>query len=45
MLMELLEPKKLNFAETLNDALTIGVKNAPSIMAAVALWLDRKSVV
>ncbi len=39
MLMELLEPKKLNFAETLNDALTIGVKNAPSIMAAVALWL------
>ncbi len=39
MLMELLEPKKLNFAETLNDALTIGVKNTPSIMAAVALWL------
>lgn len=39
MLMELLEPKKLDFAETLKDALTIGVKNAPSIIAAVALWL------
>lgn len=39
MLMELLEPKKLDFAETFKDALTIGVKNAPSIIAAVALWL------
>lgn len=39
MLMELLEPKKLDFAETLKDALTIGVKNAPSIIAAVALWV------
>lgn len=37
--MELLEPKKLDFAETLKDALTIGVKNAPSIIAAVALWV------
>lgn len=37
--MELLEPKKLDFAETLKDALTIGVKNAPSLIAAVALWL------
>lgn len=34
-----MEVKKLDFAETLKDAVTIGVKNAPSVIAAVALWL------
>ena len=34
-----METKKLDFSETLKDAITIGVKNAPSIIAAVALWL------
>lgn len=31
--------KKLDFAETFKDAITIGVKNAPSVIAAVALFL------
>lgn len=31
--------KKLDFAETLKDSIEIGVKNAPSIVVAVALWL------
>ena len=34
-----MERKNLDFAETFRDALAIGVKNAPSIIAAVALWL------
>lgn len=34
-----MERKKLDFAETFKDALSIGVKNAPSIIASVALWL------
>ncbi|MCM1150495.1 MAG: hypothetical protein NC209_00210 [Alistipes sp.] len=34
-----METKKLDFAETFKDAFSIGVKNAPSIIAAVALWL------
>lgn len=34
-----METKQLDFAETFQDALAIGVKNAPSIIAAVALWL------
>ena len=34
-----METKKLDFATTLKDAIAIGVKNAPSIIAAVALWL------
>ncbi len=34
-----METKKLDFAETFRDALAIGMKNAPSIIAAVALWL------
>ncbi len=34
-----METKRLDFAETVKDALAIGVKNAPSIIAAVALWL------
>ncbi|MDR0510867.1 MAG: hypothetical protein LBH06_07235 [Rikenellaceae bacterium] len=33
-----METKKLDFAETLKDAIQIGAKNAPSILAAVALW-------
>ena len=31
--------KKLDFAETFKDAITIGMKNAPSVIAAVALFL------
>ena len=31
--------KKLDFAETFKDAITIGVKTAPSVIAAVALFL------
>lgn len=31
--------KKLDFAETLKDSIEIGVKNAPSIVVAVILWL------
>ena len=31
--------KKLDFAETLKDSIAIGVKNAPSVVVAVALWL------
>lgn len=34
-----MEVKRLDFAETLKDAITIGVKNAPSIIVAVTLWL------
>lgn len=34
-----MEMKKLDFAETFKDAITIGVKNAPSVIAAVALFL------
>lgn len=34
-----METKKLDFAATLKDAITIGTKNAPSVIAAVALWL------
>lgn len=34
-----MEMKKLDFAETLRDSISIGVKNAPSIVVAVALFL------
>ena len=34
-----MEEKKLDFGETLKDSVAIGVKNAPSVIAAVALWL------
>lgn len=34
-----MEMKTLNFAETFKDAVAIGVKNAPSVIAAVALFL------
>ena len=34
-----MEVKKLDFGETLKDSVAIGVKNAPSVIAAVALWL------
>lgn len=34
-----MEIKKLDFTETFKDAFSISMKNAPSIMAAVALWL------
>lgn len=34
-----MEMKKLDFAETLKDSIEIGVKNAPSIVVAVTLWL------
>lgn len=34
-----METKKLDFAATLRDALYIGVKNAPSIVAALVLFL------
>lgn len=34
-----MEPKKLDFSTTLKDAISIGLKNAPSVIAAVALWL------
>ena len=37
--MEVMGMKKLDFAETFKDAITIGVKNAPSVIAAVALFL------
>lgn len=37
--MEVIEMKKLDFAETFKDAVTIGVKNAPSVIAAIALFL------
>ena len=33
-----MEVKKLDFGETLKDSVAIGVKNAPSVIAAVALW-------
>ncbi|WP_295935309.1 hypothetical protein [uncultured Alistipes sp.] len=34
-----MEFKKLDFSETLKDAIAIGVKNAPSLVAAIFLWL------
>ena len=34
-----METKTLQFGETFQEAITIGVKNAPSIIAAIALWL------
>lgn len=34
-----MEMKKLDFAQTLRDSISIGVKNAPSIVVAVALFL------
>ena len=34
-----MEMKKLDFSETFKDTITIGVKNAPSVIAAVALFL------
>ena len=34
-----METKTLDFSETLRDSLCIGIKNAPSIMAAVVLYL------
>lgn len=34
-----MEMKKLNFLQTLQEALAIGIKNAPSIVGAIALWL------
>ena len=34
-----MEMNKLDFAETLKESIEIGVKNAPSVVVAVALWL------
>lgn len=34
-----MEVKKLDFGETLQDSIAIGVKNAPSVIAAVVLFL------
>ena len=34
-----MEMKQLDFTETFKDAITIGMKNAPSVIAAVALFL------
>lgn len=34
-----MEMKKLDFLQTLQEALAIGIKNAPSIVGAIALWL------
>ncbi len=34
-----METKTINFGETLKDALVIGVKNAPSLIAALLLWI------
>ena len=34
-----METKTLDFSETLRDSLCIGIKNAPSIIAAVVLYL------
>lgn len=34
-----MEMKKLDFSETFKDSIAIGVKNAPSVIAAVALFL------
>ena len=34
-----METKKLDFSTTLKDAISIGLKNAPSVIAAVILWL------
>ena len=34
-----MEKKTLNYAKTLQDAFVIGPKNAPSILAALILWL------
>ena len=34
-----METKTLDFSETLKDSIAIGVKNAPSVIAAVALFL------
>ena len=34
-----METKKLDFSTTLKDAISIGLKNAPSAIAAVILWL------
>lgn len=34
-----MEKKTLDFAQTLQDAFVVGVKNAPSIFAAFLLWL------
>lgn len=34
-----MEVKKLDFSETLKDSVTIGVKNAPSVLLAIVLWL------
>lgn len=34
-----METKKLDFGKTLQESISIGVKNAPSIIAAVALWI------
>ena len=34
-----METKRLDFATTLQDAIAIGLKNAPSVIAAVTLWL------
>lgn len=37
--MQIIEKHKLDFSSTLGDSLTIGLKNAPSIIAAIALFL------
>lgn len=34
-----MEVKRLDFLETLKEAIAIGVKNAPSLIAAVVLWI------
>lgn len=34
-----MEVKKLDFAETLKDAISIGVKNAPSVIATIFLYV------
>ena len=34
-----MDKKTLDFAQTLQDAFVLGVKNAPSLLAALLLWL------
>ncbi len=34
-----MEMKKLDFAQTLQDSFVIGFKNAPSVIAAILLWV------
>ena len=36
---KLMETKTIDFGTTLKDAFTIGLKNAPSLIAAILLWI------